>query len=174
MSREKGAEAALRALARVRHPDARLLIAGENPRYAPKLRRLADELGVADRLLLPGWLTPEALRDTYHAADVTVAPSTYPDPFNLTIIESMAAGTPVIASTLGAGPELVADGQTGYVVHPDDAIGFADRLNLIFEQREHTADLGAAGRGRVAERFTLDEQVRRTLARYEVLLAVRA
>ena len=174
VSREKGAEAALHALARVDHPQARLVIAGENPRYAPKLRRMAADLGVGDRLVLPGWLTPEAMRDAYHAADVTVAPSTYPDPFNLTIIESMAVGTPVIASALGAGPELVPDGETGYVVDPEDGAAFADRLSLIFDDDDRAARLGAAGRRRVAERFTLEGQVKRTLARYETLLALRA
>ena len=171
VSREKGAEAALRALANVRHDDVQLVIAGENPRYAPKLEALAAELDVSNRLILPGWLDADALRDAYHAADVTLAPSTYPDPFNLTLIESMAAGTPVIASSLGAGPELVPDGEAGFTVHPDDTMGLADRISLILEQPEHARALGAAGRQRVTKHFTLNQQVDRTLARYEALIA---
>ena len=171
VSREKGAEAALHALAKARNPDARLVIAGDNPRYAPKLRQMAQELGVADRLVLPGWLHADTLRDAYRAADVTLAPSTYPDPFNLTLIESMAAGTPVIASTLGAGPEIVPDGETGFAVHPDDTMGLADRLSLIVEDPGFARELGEAGRERVAQWFTLDRQVERTLARYEALIA---
>lgn len=171
VSREKGAEAALHALAKARNPEARLVIAGDNPRYAPKLRQMAQELGVGDRLVLPGWLHADTLRDAYHAADVTLAPSTYPDPFNLTLIESMAAGTPVIASTLGAGPEIVPDGETGFAVHPDDTMGLADRLSLIVEDPAFARELGEAGRERVAQWFTLDRQVDRTLARYEALIA---
>ncbi len=171
VSREKGAEAALHALAKARDPEVRLVIAGDNPRYAPKLRALARELGVDDRLILPGWLDADTLRDAYHAANVTLAPSTYPDPFNLTLIESMAAGTPVIASSLGAGPELVPDGETGFAVHPDDTMGLADRLSLIVGDSDYARQLGAAGRERVAQRFTLDRQVERTLARYEALIA---
>jgi glycosyltransferase involved in cell wall biosynthesis len=174
VSREKGAEAALHALARTGDVRARLVIAGENPRYAPKLRRLAGELGVGERLLLPGWLGPEVMRDAYQAADVTLAPSTYPDPFNLTIVEGMAAGTPVIGSMLGAGPELVVDGETGYLVQPSDPAAFADRLSLLLDDPDRAAELGAAGRRRVTRHFTLDGQVRRTLTRYEALLAVRA
>ena len=171
VSREKGAEAALHALARVRDDNVRLVIAGDNPRYAPKLQALASELGVSNQLVLPGWLDTEILRDAYDAADVTLAPSTYPDPFNLTLIESMAAGTPVIASSLGAGPELVPDGETGFTVHPDDTIGLADRISLILENPRHAQILGAAGRQRVIKHFTLEQQVGRTLSRYETLIA---
>ena len=173
VSREKGAEAALRALARSRHPDLRLLIAGENPRYAPKLRRLADELGVSDRFILPGWMEPSALRDAYAAATVTLAPSTYPDPFNLTLIESMAARRPVIASTLGAGPEIVKDGAWGYTVDPNDALALADRMDLILEDPKHAQALGTAARQRAASTFSLQRQVDQTLARYEALLSGR-
>ena len=170
VSREKGAEAALQALARSQHRDLHLLIAGENPRYAPKLKRLADELGVGERLLVPGWMQPEALRDAYAAATVTLAPSTYPDPFNLTLIESMAAGRPAIASTLGAGPEIVKDGAWGYTVDPNDALALADRIDLIVGDPEHAQALGTAARGRAASRFSLQRQVDQTLSRYAAVL----
>ncbi|MCY3747965.1 MAG: glycosyltransferase family 4 protein [Chloroflexi bacterium] len=170
VSREKGAEAALHALARSQHSDLRLVIAGENPRYAPKLRRLADELGVGERLLLPGWMEPAALRDAYAAATVTLAPSTYPDPFNLTLIESMAAGRPAIASTLGAGPEIVQDGAWGYTVDPTDPLALADRLDLIVGDPEHAQALGSAARQRAASAFSLQRQVEQTLTRYDALL----
>ena len=173
VSREKGAEAALHALARSRHSGLRLVIAGENPRYAPKLRRLADELGVGERLLLPGWIEPAALRDAYAAATVTLAPSTYPDPFNLTIIESMAAGRPAIASTLGAGPEIVADGAWGYTVDPTDPLALADRIDLIVGDSEHAQALGTAAHQRAASTFSLQRQVDQTLARYDALLTAR-
>lgn len=171
VSREKGAEAALKALARTRNADIHLVIAGDNPRYTAKLHQMAAELGVTSRVVLPGWLDEKTMRDAYHAADVTLAPSTYPDPFNLTLIESMAAGTPVVASTLGAGPELVAEGETGFTVHPEDTLGLADRISLIVGNPEHGQRLGVAGRQRVDECFTLDRQVNRTLARYQTLVA---
>ena len=171
VSREKGAEAALHAVARSRYSNLRLVIAGENPRYAPKLRRLADELGVGDRLLLPGWMEPEALRDAYAAATVTLAPSTYPDPFNLTLIESMAAGCPAIASTLGAGPEIVEDGAWGYTVDPNDALALADRIDLIVGDPAHAQALGTAARQRAASTFSLQRQVDQTLSRYAAVLA---
>ncbi len=174
VGRAKGAEAALEALARMRDGEARLVIAGENPGYLPRFRRMAARLGVERRLVLPGWLAPAELRDAYRAAAVTIAPSTYPDPFNLTLIESMAAGTPVVASALGAGPEVVPDGETGYVVHPEDALGLADRIDLILRDRDHAAALGAAGQRRVAQQFTLARQADRTLARYAALLDGRA
>ena len=174
VSREKGAEAALQALARSRNSDVRLMIAGENPRYAPRLRHMAESLGVGDRLLLPGWLDAEVMRDAYAAATVTLAPSTYPDPFNLTLIESMAAGRPVIASSLGAGPELVEDGCTGYVVDPTDIAAFADRLDLVTGDLSHASCMGEAGRRTATNTFSMERQIERTLARYEAVLSGRS
>ena len=174
VSREKGAEAALQALARSRNSDIRLMIAGENPRYAPRLRHMAESLGVGDRLLLPGWLDAEVMRDAYAAATVTLAPSTYPDPFNLTLIESMAAGRPVIASSLGAGPELVEDGCTGYVVDPTDIAAFADRLDLVTGDLSHASCMGEAGRRTATNTFSMERQIERTLARYEAVLSGRS
>ena len=174
VSREKGAEAALQALARSRNSDIRLMIAGENPRYAPRLRHMAESLGVGDRLLLPGWLDAEVMRDAYAAATVTLAPSTYPDPFNLTLIESMAAGRPVIASSLGAGPELVEDGCTGYVVDPTDIAAFADRLDLVTGDLSHASCMGEAGRRTATNTFSMERQIERTIARYEAVLSGRS
>ena len=169
ISRDKGAEAAVRALARSRVKELRLVIAGDNPRYAAKLRAMAQELNVADRLVLPGWLTPETLRDAYHAAAVTLAPSTYPDPFGLTLIESMACGTPAIASVFGGGPEVVADGVTGFVANPLDTPALADRMDLLVENQGRTARMRTSSIQRVRDLFTLDQQVARTLARYDAL-----
>ncbi|MBM4435964.1 MAG: glycosyltransferase family 4 protein [Actinobacteria bacterium] len=173
VSREKGAEAAVRALARTASRHLRLVIAGDNPRYVPRLRALARELTVEHRLLFPGWITPETLRDAYAAATVTLAVSTYPDPFNLTLIESMAAGTPVIASAFGAGPEVVPDGEVGFVVNPHDTPALADRMDLVLASPARRDALRAAGLQRVRELFTLDRQVELTLARYAALRAPR-
>ena len=173
VSREKGAEAALHALARSRNSDLRLMIAGENPRYIPFLRHMAETLGVGERLLLPGWLDVNAMRDAYSAATVTLAPSTYPDPFNLTLIESMAMGRPVIASSLGAGPELIDDGHTGYVVDPTDVAAFADRLDLVTGDLAHASRLGEAGRRTASKKFSMELQVDRTLSRYEAVQSDR-
>jgi glycosyltransferase involved in cell wall biosynthesis len=173
VSREKGAEAALHALARCKNSDLRLMIAGENPRYAPRLRHMAEALGVGERLLLPGWLDADVMRDAYTAATVTLAPSTYPDPFNLTLIESMAVGRPVIASSLGAGPELVEDGHTGYVVDPTDVAAFADRLDLVTGDLSHACHLGEAGRRTANKKFSMERQIGRTLSRYEAVQSGR-
>ena len=169
VSREKGAEAALAAVARSQNSDLHLVIAGENQRYIPKLQQMANHLGISDRLHLPGWLDPTTLRDAYAAATLTLAPSTYPDPFNLTLIESMAARCPVIASSLGAGPELVDDGENGYVVDPTDVAALADRIDLIVNDSAHATHLSEAGHQHAQRSFSLDRQVAHTFARYEAI-----
>jgi len=72
---------------------------------------------------------------------------------------------------VGAGPEIVPDGETGFAVHPDDTMGLADRRSLIVEDPAFARELGEAGRERVAQWITLDRHVERTPARYEALIA---
>ena len=85
----------------------------------------------------------------------------------------MAAGRPAIASTLGAGPEIVADGAWGYTVDPTDPLALADRIDLIVGDAEHARSLGRAARQRAASTFSLQRQVEQTLARYDALLTAR-
>jgi glycosyltransferase involved in cell wall biosynthesis len=82
------------------------------------------------------------------------------------VLEAMAYGVPVIASRVGALPEIVEDGHTGILID-NDAQSVAGALGRVFENPE----FGANGRARVAERFSVDEMVRGTLAVYRDVLA---
>ncbi|MGA3027121.1 MAG: glycosyltransferase family 4 protein [Bryobacteraceae bacterium] len=82
------------------------------------------------------------------------------------VLQAMAHGVPVIASRVGGLPEIVEDGHTG-ILTGNDAQSVASALARVIEN----AELGANGRARVAERFTVDEMVRGTLAVYRTVLA---
>jgi glycosyltransferase involved in cell wall biosynthesis len=79
----------------------------------------------------------------------------------------MSSARPVIASAFGGGPEIVHDGETGYVVDPNDSRLFADRLSSLIDDPELRATFGAAGRRRVLEEFTIASQAERVMAAYE-------
>ena len=171
LSSYKGTEALLDAVALL-PPGARptVVFAGDNPRYEPELLARARRLGIADLVRITGWLDPGAMSAELAAADVVVTPSTYPDPFNLGNIEAMSTGRPVIASSLGGAPEIVVEGDTGFLVDPGDPELFARRLALLLEDPDLRRAYGDAGRRRVLQRFTLERQAESTMQVYEKAL----
>ena len=114
-----------------------------------------------------GWLKPPAVKLAYHASDLVVAPSTYPDPFNLTLIEGMACGKPVIGSAFGAASEIIADGETGFVINPLDTRALAQAITDLLRDPSRRHAFGTAGQARVRRHFTLQQQADRMLEIYD-------
>ena len=166
LSGSKGAGQLLEAMAHV-PGEAVAVLLGRNPGYQERLARQAAQLGISDRVRFLGWLEPSDVKLAYHAGDLVVAPSTYPDPFNLTLIEGMACGKPVIGSAFGAAREIIQDGETGYVVNPRDTQALARAIRSLLEDPSRRRTFAAAAQARVRERFTLQQQAERVLEEYE-------
>jgi D-inositol-3-phosphate glycosyltransferase len=117
---------------------AELLVVGGNsdiadPVLTPeigRLRAVAAEAGVADRVTFTGRRSRELLKLYYSAADVFVTTPWY-EPFGMTPVEAMACGTPVVGSRVGGIKYSVLDGRTGFLVPPNDPVALAERLNEI-------------------------------------------
>lgn len=165
LSGSKGAGQLVEAMAQVPGDSVAVLL-GSNPSYQEKLTRQATEIGIAERVRFPGWLEPSAVALAYHASDLVVAPSTYPDPFNLTLIEGMACGKPVIGSAFGAASEIIVDGETGYVVNPLDTNALARAIRSLLQDPTRRQTFGATAQARVREHFTLQQQAERLLEVY--------
>ena len=166
LSGSKGAGQLVDAMAHV-PGDATAVLLGHNPAYREKLAQQAAQLGIAERVRFLGWLTPPAVKLAYFASDLVVAPSTYPDPFNLTLIEGMACGKPVIGSAFGAASEIIADGETGFVINPLDTRALAQAITDLLRDPSRRQAFGTAGQARVRERFTLQQQADRMLEVYD-------
>ena len=93
----------------------------------PEIERAIAELGLTDRVRLPGRVPLEQLRSYFRDAGVFVLPSAT-EGMPLVVIESLATGTPVVGSAVGAIPDLVVPGVSGYLVEPGDAEGLAEAL----------------------------------------------
>ncbi|WP_462321127.1 type I-G CRISPR-associated protein Csb2 [Halochromatium sp.] len=128
LTRQKGFDTLIQAFARVEHqPRPRLLILGEGPERH-HLLQLASQLGVAERVALPGFV-PNA-RTQMAAAAVFVLSSVW-EGFGNVLVEAMAAGTPVVATDCPSGPrEILADGEFG----PLTPIGDVDAMALAIQQ----------------------------------------
>jgi starch synthase len=125
---------------------------------------------------IEGMLPREELVHLLSGATVFVCPSVY-EPFGLVNLEAMACETAVVASRVGGIPEIVVDGETGYLVDWDEsdpgafAAALAARIEELLADPLAAARMGAAGRARVLERFTWPAIADRTVALYRSLLA---
>jgi glycosyltransferase involved in cell wall biosynthesis len=133
-----------------------------------ELRRLAAELGVADRLIVAGMRDREELRDYYGAGDVAVTTPWY-EPFGLTPLEAMACGRPVVGSDVGGISFSVRHGETGLLVPPQDPPALAGAVFALLADRARRERLGAAARQHIERGFTWPVVAERTAALYEAV-----
>lgn len=150
----KGVEVLLEALAEIVRAGggARLLIAGTGEQEV-SLRRRAAELGVDDAARFLGRCDAARVRALLAAARCLVVPSTY-EGMPLVILEAMSEGVPVVASAVSGIPEVVLDGETGWLVPPEDPPRLAAALRQALADPAEAQRRGAAGRRRVEEEYT--------------------
>ena len=156
----------IRAFARLREIagcDARLVLVGRGELVEP-MRRLAAAAGVGERVVLPGFR--EDVPVVMRAFDVFAITSVH-EGFGLVLVEAMAAERPVVATHAGAMPEIVVDGETGFLA--DGVEPFAQALARLTDPALRQR-LGLAGSRRVAEHFAVARMCAETDAAYERVL----
>ncbi|WP_083941823.1 glycosyltransferase [Sanguibacter suarezii] len=174
----KGIETIVRAL--VDTPDVELVVAGGPPAAdldvdveAARLRALAQELGVADRVRLVGSLTQDEVRAAMHAADVVVCDPWY-EPFGIVPIEAAACGRPVVGSAVGGLLDSVLHERTGLLVPPQDPVALARALLRLHSDPGLGEALGAAGRRRAERLYGWSTVAERTAHAYRTAVAATA
>jgi glycosyltransferase involved in cell wall biosynthesis len=165
---EKDMRTWLRAAATAVQGTAAHLVVGGEGTERTSLEHLAAELGVADRVTFPGYLPVERLPLLYQAADIYFMTSAV-ELQSISTLEAMASGLPVVAADSGALPELVRDGETGYLARAGDVDGFAAALRRLLDDPARARCMGRAGRVR-AESHSLGSVARR----HEALLTAVA
>jgi glycosyltransferase involved in cell wall biosynthesis len=118
------------------------------------------DLGVADRLELPGAVGQDAIPAYFRDADIFSMPS-FAEGVPTVLMEAMASGLPVVAPRIMGIPELVEDGVTGTLVTPADVDELAAALRRQIEDPDERRRMGAAGRERIVTTFEVGECVRR-------------
>lgn len=120
-----------------------------------RLKKIVDQLGIADMVRIIGGVDRETLPFYYSAADVTVVPSYY-EPFGLVPIESMACGTPVVASNVGGMKWTIKDGKTGFLAKARDPVSFAEKIRYILDHTSVSKHMRENGIERVRRFFNWD------------------
>lgn len=144
-----------------------LLVVGRKDQYAEKMAVLAKELGIDDKVVFTGWLDREEIKTAFFSSDVCVTPSVYFDPFNLFNIEAMVASKPVVGTCFGGTPEIVVDGQTGYIANPLNQEEFGKKICDILSDKNKAEIFGENGRKRAEELFSLEKQAEKLINWYE-------
>lgn len=159
----KGQAVFVEAMARVHAavPAARGLIIGGVHRagaaYQERLEQRLRELRLTEVVRVTGFRTDIA--DVMNALDVVAHTSVRAEPFGRVILEGMLLGKPVVATAAGGVPELIRDGETGYLTPPGDADALADRLIPLLQDASRRAAMGRQAQAWARDRFSLERHV---------------
>ena len=172
MTGVKRTDDVLRAFRRLRDRgvDACLCMIGDGP-DRPAVERRAHELGLMRDTLFLGY--QEEVAPFYAAFDAMILPSIN-EGTPVSAIEALAAGRPVVATRVGGVPDVVREGEDGFLVEPGDVDALADRLARLAADPELRERLGAAGRARVIPRYSVERLVDDIDLLYRSLLASAA
>jgi glycosyltransferase involved in cell wall biosynthesis len=168
----KGLRYLLEALAKLRteRPDTHLVVIGrrkEGGRSDETIRRL----GLEDAVEFVSGVPEERIIELYAEAQLAVVPSLY-EGFSLPAIEAMACGTPLVATSGGALPEVVGkDGDTALVVPPGDSDALASKIRWALDEPDLRDTVGHRGRQRVVDQWSWRHTAERTVEQYRIRLA---
>ena len=175
IERRKGLEDLLAAAAIIVRDNAavRFVIAGvaNDANYMTAIEDLASSLGIRDRVLFIGYRddVPRVLSQL----SVSVLPS-LSEGLSNTLLESMAAGAPMVATRVGGSAEAMRDGENGLLIEPSDPQSLAGAIKTLLHDSALASRLGSAARQTIVDRFSMSRMVERTTHLYEHLAGLRS
>ena len=154
---QKAHHVLLRAIAQLAptHPRLRLVAVGHGPEEG-RIRALAEELGITDRVLFTG--LRDDVAEILPGFDVSCLASVH-EGAPLAVLESMAAGVPMVATDVGALRDLLADSREGYIVPAGDPEALADRLAALLADPVLREEMGRRARARAEREFSIEHTV---------------
>lgn len=147
-------------------PETRFIVLGRGREERP-LKEKARRLGIDSYVIFAGY--QEEVERYYSIMDISVLTS-LSEGLSITLLESMNYALPVVVTRVGGNPELVVDGQTGYLVPPRDPASFAARVVELLRNPVLRSSMGEAGYRRIRESFRIDDVAERYLNVYDELL----
>ena len=136
-------------------PGLKVMIVGSGPEKNG-LEKLIDKLNLQSTVSLTGRLSKEELEDAYASARIVVVPSIWPEVFGLVAAEALIRGIPVVASNIGALPEIVDDGQTGLLFEPNNSVDLVAKIIDIYGNEELIKKFSQSGSMEVRNNYSID------------------
>jgi phosphatidylinositol alpha-1,6-mannosyltransferase len=166
LQKHKGMDTVIEALPAIlaRAPDVRYAVVGTGP-DRERLVKLAQRRGLADRVRFIGGIDDQALPAFYGLGSVYVGASRRAERlgvegFGISLVEASACGLPVVAGDSGGIPDAVRDGETGFLVPPEEPAAFADAICRLLADPAAAKRMGQNGRRAVETYFNWDRVVR--------------
>ncbi|MFQ5786347.1 MAG: glycosyltransferase family 4 protein [Thermodesulfobacteriota bacterium] len=144
----KGQKYLIEAMKIINNPQVILYLVGSPERDYPYYLSLKDQIrrnNIENHVFFTGWLKGDELAQMYLSADILVLPSLY-EAFGMVLLEAMSCELPVIASNIGGIPEIVKDGENGFLTPPSDPACLASALQKLIKSRELRSSLGKRGK----------------------------
>jgi glycosyltransferase involved in cell wall biosynthesis len=161
----KGTFDLVRAFAGVvqRFPGAKLVCAGDGA--IEEVQSLSRKLGIEESVYCPGWLDPEGTRQALRRATIFTLPSRA-EGLPMALLEAMSWGLPVVATAVGGIPQVLKDGENGWMVRPGDVDALCRTLCLAIAESDASARMGRAARKTIEDSFSLSASIERLIAIY--------
>ena len=168
LAEQKGLEYLIRAVPHIPPggPAMTIVVAGDGPLHE-HLSGLVKEVGVGDRVLLPGFRSD--VGDLLASSDIFVMPSLW-EGLSISLLEAMAAGKPVVTTSIGSNCEVTNDGEVAILVPPKNPIALARALHSLAVDPLRRQSLGEAGRAVQQQRYTMSKMLASYAELYDALL----
>jgi len=170
----KGVQDLLRALPEVKKRVGRVkgLVIGDGE-HRGELERLSRSLGLEETVIFVGAVPHEELPRYLSLAHVLVQPSLGEEVFGIAMLEAMACGLPVVGTRIGGIPEVVAEGETGFLVQPRNPRGLAEAVSRLLSDKSSRMAMGMKGRERAVRQFTWRRNAERHYEIFQALILQR-
>src|SRR3989344_2423991 len=161
LSEAKGGKQTVEALASLvkKVSGTALVVAADKDKYTSFMMKIAEKLGVGDKIIFTGWLDREKMKHALGATDVVLVPSVCFDALPRAVLEGMAAGRPVVGTFYGGAPEAITDSVTGYVVNPFNTTEMAEKITNLLRDEGGRIRFGEASRKRIETYFNLNDKI---------------
>lgn len=133
-----------------------------------KNKRLAEELGIADRCEFHGWVTGDEREALFERAAVYCLPSKN-EGLPMSVLEAMAHGIPTVATAVGGVPQVIEDGISGFLIDVDDIESLAQKISSLLGDSMLRKSVGIASRDVVVRSFGVDRSIEQLLVLYSAL-----
>jgi glycosyltransferase involved in cell wall biosynthesis len=152
------------------YPDTKLIIAGDGAMESG-LKKMATDLELSDKIEFMGFLSEDKLVRHFKSLDIFIQSSIYQsESFGVAVLEASACGVPVVATNVGGVPEVCIDGQTGFLVPPNDPDAIAATVSKLLKDKQLMRTLGENGRTFVVNNYTWSNCVDKMLKLFQGLV----
>jgi glycosyltransferase involved in cell wall biosynthesis len=168
VTKQKGLHLLIKALPTILKNNrcVKLLVAGEGS-YLTEARKLVGQLGLEKDVIFVGHILREDASRYINASDMFILPTLRQEGMPFSLLEAMSCGMPVIASRIGGIPSLIDDGITGLLIPPGDVSTLAEKVILLFNNKDFADKLAANARKKVIQNFCHEKMIEETVKVFE-------